>query len=199
VPKRSGPISPRRGCSRRACGSWAAARSLRNTTACQRSPRRPAAVRSASCPLFGGAATAPPPASIAAYCSRAAPSSEDATNTRCRPPRPPRRLLMRLSECRRPPPQWRRPRCAARHARVCLQLCAWSIVLPLLSPKALPPEALAVAEDEVFTNPRELIFKFKSSLKTSAVAPHAVVVGVREAPCTRGRSSKGQLQQRRVM
>jgi hypothetical protein len=36
--------------------------------------------------------------------------------------------------------------------------------------------------------------------KTSAVvASHAVVVGVREAPCTRGRSSKGQLQQQRVM
>jgi hypothetical protein len=65
-----------------------------------------------------------------------------------------------------------------------LQLCAWSIVLPLPSPKALPPEALAVAEDEVFKNPRELIYKFKSSLKTSAIAPHAVVVGVREAPCT---------------
>jgi hypothetical protein len=31
-----------------------------------------------------------------------------------------------------------------------MQLCAWFIVLPLPSPKALPPEALAVAEDEVF-------------------------------------------------
>ena len=45
-------------------------------------------------PFYGGAATAPPPASIAAYCSRAAPSSDDAANTRCRPPRPLRRLLM---------------------------------------------------------------------------------------------------------
>jgi hypothetical protein len=41
-------------------------------------PRRPAAGRSLSCPLFGGAATAPPPAYIAAYCSRAAPPSDDA-------------------------------------------------------------------------------------------------------------------------
>ena len=38
-------------------------------------PRRPAAGRSLSCPFFGGASTAPPPASIAAYCSRAAPPS----------------------------------------------------------------------------------------------------------------------------
>jgi hypothetical protein len=42
---------------------------------------------------------------------------------------------------------------------------------------------------------RSPIFKFKSSLKTSAIAFHAVVVGVHQAPCTRGRSSKGQLQQ----
>jgi hypothetical protein len=46
---------------------------------------------------------------------------------------------------------------------------------------------------------RSPIFKFKSSLKTSAIASHAVVVGVRKAPCTRGKSSKGQLQQQRVM
>jgi hypothetical protein len=52
-------------------------------------------VRTDYLPLFwGGAATAPPPASIAAYCSRAEPSSDDAANTRCRPPRPPRRLFM---------------------------------------------------------------------------------------------------------
>ena len=38
-------------------------------------PQRPAAGRSLSCPFWGGAATAPPPASIAAYCSRAAPPS----------------------------------------------------------------------------------------------------------------------------
>jgi hypothetical protein len=38
-----------------------------------------------------------------------------------------------------------------------------------------------------------LIFKFKSSLKTSAIAFHAVVFGVHEAPCSTGRSSKGQL------
>jgi hypothetical protein len=45
-------------------------------------PRRPAAGRSLSGPFFEGASTAPPPASIAAYCSRAAPSSDDAANTR---------------------------------------------------------------------------------------------------------------------
>ena len=44
-------------------------------------PRRPAAGRSLSCPFLGCAAIAPPPASIAAYCSRAAPSSDDAANT----------------------------------------------------------------------------------------------------------------------
>jgi hypothetical protein len=44
----------RRGCSRRACGLWATPRSLRSTAACRHSPRRPAAGRSASCPLFGG-------------------------------------------------------------------------------------------------------------------------------------------------
>ena len=33
-----------------------------------------------------------------------------------------------------------------------------------------------------------------SSLKTSAIALHAVVFGVYEAPCSTGRSSKGQLQ-----
>ena len=38
-----------------------------------------------------------------------------------------------------------------------------------------------------------LIFKFKSSLKTSAIAFHAVVFGVHEPPCSTGRSSKGQL------
>jgi hypothetical protein len=42
-------------------------------------------------------------------------------------------------------------------------------------------------------------FKFKWSLKTSAIASHGVFFGVREAPCTTGRSSKGQLQQQRVM
>jgi hypothetical protein len=31
-----------------------------------------------------------------------------------------------------------------------MQHCAWCIALPLPSPKALPPESLAVAEDEVF-------------------------------------------------
>jgi hypothetical protein len=39
----------------------------------------------------------------------------------------------------------------------------------------------------------------RSSLKTSAIASNVVIVGVREAPCTTGISSKGQLQQRRVM
>ena len=48
-------------------------------------------------PPLGGATDAPPPASSAAYCSRAALSSEDTADTRCRPPRPPRRLLVRLS------------------------------------------------------------------------------------------------------
>jgi hypothetical protein len=46
---------------------------------------------------------------------------------------------------------------------------------------------------------RSPVFKFKSSLKTSAIAANVVVVRVREAPCTTGRSSKGQLQQKRVM
>ena len=66
VPKRSGPIFCRGGL--RLAGRRAA--------------------------FFGCAATPPPPASIAAPCSRAAPWSEDAANTRYRPPRPPRRLLM---------------------------------------------------------------------------------------------------------
>jgi hypothetical protein len=39
----------------------------------------------------------------------------------------------------------------------------------------------------------------QASLKTSAIASSVVVVGVREAPYTTGRSSKGQLQQERVM
>jgi hypothetical protein len=43
------------------------------------------------------------------------------------------------------------------------------------------------------------IFNFKSSLKTSSIASNAVIVGVREAPCTTGRNSKGQLQQQRAM
>jgi hypothetical protein len=46
---------------------------------------------------------------------------------------------------------------------------------------------------------RSPISKFKSSLKSSVVAPDAVVVGVRDVPCTKGRSSKGELQQQRVM
>jgi hypothetical protein len=33
-----------------------------------------------------------------------------------------------------------------------------------------------------------------SSLKTSAIALHAVVFGFHEAPCRTGRSSKGQLE-----
>jgi hypothetical protein len=37
-----------------------------------------------------------------------------------------------------------------------------------------------------------------SSLKTSAIALHAVVFVVHEAPCRTGRSSKGQLQQQLV-
>ena len=41
---------------------------------------------------------------------------------------------------------------------------------------------------------RSPIFKLKSSLKPSAIAFHAVVFGVHEAPCSTGRSSKGQLQ-----
>ena len=49
-----------------------------------------------------------------------------------------------------------------------------------------------------YVKSRSPIFKFKSSLKTSAIAFHAVVFGVHEAPCTTGRSSKGQLQQQRV-
>jgi hypothetical protein len=39
----------------------------------------------------------------------------------------------------------------------------------------------------------------RESLKTSAIASNFVIVGVREAPCTTGRSSKSQLQQQRVM
>jgi hypothetical protein len=46
---------------------------------------------------------------------------------------------------------------------------------------------------------RSPIFKFKSSLKTSAIASNAVVLGVREVPCTTGRSNKDELQERRVM
>jgi hypothetical protein len=46
---------------------------------------------------------------------------------------------------------------------------------------------------------RSPIFKLKSSLGTSAIAPHALVLRVHEAPCTTGRSSKGQLQQQRGM
>jgi hypothetical protein len=39
----------------------------------------------------------------------------------------------------------------------------------------------------------------RSLLKTSAIASNVVIVGVREVPCTTDRSSKGQLQQQRVM
>jgi hypothetical protein len=46
---------------------------------------------------------------------------------------------------------------------------------------------------------RSTIFKFKLSLKTSAIAFHAAVFGVHEAPYSTGRSSKGQLQQQRAM
>jgi hypothetical protein len=45
---------------------------------------------------------------------------------------------------------------------------------------------------------RSPIFKFKSSLKTSAIAFNAVVIKVRQAPYTRCRSSKSQLQQKHV-
>ena len=37
-----------------------------------------------------------------------------------------------------------------------------------------------------------------SLIVTSAIASNAAIVGVRRAPCTTGRSSKGQLQQQRV-
>jgi hypothetical protein len=40
---------------------------------------------------------------------------------------------------------------------------------------------------------------WRASLKTSAIASNVVIVGVREAPFTTGRSNKGQLQQQRVM
>jgi hypothetical protein len=39
----------------------------------------------------------------------------------------------------------------------------------------------------------------RASLKTSAIASNVVIVGVREAPYTTGKSSKSQLQQERVM
>jgi hypothetical protein len=55
-----------------------------------------------------------------------------------------------------------------------------------------------VAKDRVRES-RSPFFKLKSPLKTSAIAPHAVFVGVREAPCTTDKSSKGQLQQQRAM
>jgi len=43
------------------------------------------------------------------------------------------------------------------------------------------------------------VLNLKSSLKSSVIAPHAAVVGVREALCTKGKSRKGQLKQKRVM
>jgi len=52
---------------------------------------------------------------------------------------------------------------------------------------------------KILRESRSPIFKFKSSLKTSAIASKSAIVVVREAPCTTGRSSKGQLQQQRVM
>jgi hypothetical protein len=43
------------------------------------------------------------------------------------------------------------------------------------------------------------VLNLKSSLKFSVIALHAVVVGVREVLCTKGKSSKSQLQQKHVM
>jgi hypothetical protein len=39
----------------------------------------------------------------------------------------------------------------------------------------------------------------RASLKTSAIASNVVIVSIREAPCTTGRSSKIQLQKQHVM
>jgi hypothetical protein len=39
----------------------------------------------------------------------------------------------------------------------------------------------------------------RASLKTSTIASNVGIVEVHQAPCTTGRSSKGQLQQQRVM
>jgi hypothetical protein len=52
---------------------------------------------------------------------------------------------------------------------------------------------------KILRESRSPIFKSKSSLKTPAIASNAVIIGVRDALCTTGRSSKGQLQQQRVM
>jgi hypothetical protein len=40
-----------------------------------------------------------------------------------------------------------------------------------------------------FRESRSPTFKFRSSLKASAIASNAVIVGVRDAPCTTGRGS----------
>jgi hypothetical protein len=39
----------------------------------------------------------------------------------------------------------------------------------------------------------------RASLQSSAIASNVIIVGVREVPYTTDRSSKGQLQQQRVM
>jgi regulator of extracellular matrix RemA (YlzA/DUF370 family) len=79
-------------------------------------------------------------------------------------------------------------------ARANMRVCSWIGRLSINGREQ--GELVAVERGRESRSP---IFKCKSSLKTSAIAPHAVVVGVREAPCTTGRSSKGQLQQQRVM
>jgi hypothetical protein len=81
-----------------------------------------------------------------------------------------------------------------RGARANVQVCAW-IERVSMNGRA---QCGRVA-GERGREGRSPIFKFKSSLKTSAIAPHAVVFGVREAPCSTGRSSKGELQQQRVL
>jgi hypothetical protein len=43
------------------------------------------------------------------------------------------------------------------------------------------------------------VLNLKSPQKSSVSVPHAVVVGAREVHYTEGKSSKGQLQQQRVM
>jgi hypothetical protein len=92
----------------------------------------------------------------------------------------------RLRACsRRASVNWR----ARKHA-----VCAWIVRLSING----RAQGVRVAFKKLYKS-RSPIFKFKSSLKTSAIAPNAAIVGVRKAPCTTGRSSKGQLQQQRVM
>jgi hypothetical protein len=74
------------------------------------------------------------------------------------------------------------------NVRALQQLRAWSWVISING---------ALDARERGRQSKSPMSKFKS--KSSVVAPNAVVVGVRDVLCTKGRSSKGELQQQLVM